>query len=350
MKSELKTIKKASFIKRILATIMDGAVAIFTFFALFLFVFSPIARNAFGYKDLVQQGSDLQIASHLYVLLDEKDTNNTPIYLIDKEESEISFYMERLEYYYTQYKTSEAPDYNVEITDENGNKVLPINYYTKEWFSEKMKDVTTVEKAKDASLDAVKDFYKYVSEISMKIKRCEAFILIPSFILSYSGFFILVPLLYKNGETFGKKVMGIGLATKDGYSVRKRQIVLRQLFLFFLTVFASLIIGIGFTSFATLFVGVFIYYLATFISRTNRSFADYLAYTYMIDTKNSVWFNSEIEEKDKENEIEKNLEKLNKIKEKDSHILQVGSTIVNEEAKQEVLAEQVKNNQTKKNR
>ena len=334
MKSELKTIKQASFVKRILAIIMDGSVAVFTFFAFFILVFSPIATKAFKYKAIVKEASDLQLSSQLYVLESENASENTPICYINEEPE---FFKERLHFYYLDYKVNLAPDKDAEITKENGEKVLPKDYYTEEWFAELISPLDSVEKWQKASKDALIDFSKYLSEYQMHIKRIELFIIMPSYFLSFGIYFILVPLLYRNGETFGKKVMGIGFVTKDGYSIKKRQTVLRQLFMLFLTTFSCFIIGIGTTSFVTLGAGVFVYYLAAFISKSKRSMSDYLAYTYLIDTKNSVWFDDVQHEEQKEKILEDNLSKYNKDTEDNKHIIQVGSKIVNKEVEEEYL-------------
>lgn len=328
MADELKKIKKASFVRRIIALIMDGAVTIFAFFAFFTFVFSPIATYGFKYKEILKEGSKIQLSSHLYVVSSKNEERNIPI--TDSDEEDINFYVERIKYYYLTYKTTIAPDCNEKIMDDSGVEYLPQEYYTPERVDSFVKDIATVEDAKKVSYDALIDFSKYIKDVNRRVKLCESFMIFPSFILSFGIFYILVPLLYKNGETFGKKVMRLALVTKDGYEVRKRQIVTRQLFLFVYVAFFAFFFAIGIASFALLGLGVAIYFIAAFISKTNRSFADYLAYTYLVDANSSVWFKDEIEEKQKEEIIEKNLEKYNKKRELDKHIIQVGSTVIEE--------------------
>ena len=100
MENELTIIKKASFWKRIVALIMDGAVAIFGFFAFFVLVFSPISTKAFKYNDLVDEGNALRLASHLYVEEDE----NTNYPLTEYNDKEVSFYLDRIKDYYIEFK------------------------------------------------------------------------------------------------------------------------------------------------------------------------------------------------------------------------------------------------------
>ena len=337
MKSdELRSIKKPNLARRVVAFIMDAALAVLAFFGFYL-LFGIISTQVLHYNELMEEGYALRLQSHLYVE-QEGVSGNTPIYLI--EDQDIDYYKEKLKYYYCTFKTTEAADYNVEIDDGNGGKVLPINYYTEEWFNNKMVDVTTVEKAREASYDAVDDFVKYVSEINNKIKVAELVRIMPSFLLSYAAFFFIIPLCMKNGETLGKKTMSIGLVTKDGYSVKKRQIVARQLLNFFLATLVGFYFSIGVWSFFFLGFGVVIYYLVCLVNKDNRSLADFLAYTMMINTKLSVWFKDPEEENKKTQIVEENLSKYNKVKEENKNIIQVGSTIVNEDIKKELEEEQ----------
>lgn len=340
MKNELTTIKKASFPKRILALIMDGTVSIFTFFSFFV-LFSFIGTKAFHYNEIQDKALHLEESSNLYVKHEKKERTFIPISdsSIDEEKE---FYLERTKAYYLQFKTSEeAYDYNVPIDLGNGEQVIPVNYYTEEWFNEKTKDIDTKEKAKEFAYNALVDFSKYLSESQLKLKRIELFVMIlPSFTLSFSLFYIILPLVFKNGETLGKKAVGICLISFEGYSAKKKQIVLRQLFLLFYVGVFSLAFVVGPQSFIFLGFGVFVYFLATFISKTNRSFADFIAYTYMIDAKNSVWFDSEQEEQKKDEIVTANLDKYNQNKEENKNIIQIGSRIVDEDAKKEFLESQ----------
>ena len=268
--------------------------------------------------------------------------------MLTKSSSEdVEFYKSNLKHYYCDFKVNIAPDREENIKDENGNEIAKKDYYTDDWFNSKMSTVVDVENAKKASQDALNDFGEYLKPINKKIYYSKLFIALCSYTVSFGGFFILTPLLFKNGETLGKKTMGLGLVNKDGYDVKKRQIVLRQLFLFVYVGVFSFYIGIGYTSFATLGIGVLIYFIAAFISKTNRSMADYLSYTYLIDAKNSVWFKDKKEEELKESIVESNLEKYNKNSEINKNVIQVGTEIVNEEVKEEFLESKKDKNEEK---
>lgn len=363
--AKLTDIKKAHLLKRIVAIIMDLAVTIFGFFALLELVFSPIARKAFNYIEINEEASQIQLASHLYVKLDESKAYNTPIYnleLADFEKNKeilgtndfAEFFKTRIHDYYLKYKTGNvgegelaASDYNVEIELKDGSKVLPVNYYTESWFDEKFESFDSIEKCHEATAEALTDFINYINPYNNKIKRIELFMFGPSFVLAVGAFYILVPLLYKNGETFGKKVMKIGIISNDGYSVKKRQIIARQLFVFLCILISCFVIGVGLTSFITLAAAIGVYLITIAISKSNRSLPDLLAFTLVIDVAKSVYFDTPEIEMEKEKEVDNQMKKYKKYKVENKHIIQVGDQIVDEEVKKEFIASK-KQKKTKK--
>ena len=366
MEDKLTNIKTGSIVKRIFALIMDGAVALFVFFGLAFLVFSPIASKCFHYNEIRDKAEKMQLDSHLYIKINEEDTSNTPIFTLKEEyldeykeelkiEDKVGFLKEKLHYYYLNYKTGNVEEGNFSSENfdkplklDSGEEVLPSAYYTEEWFNEKIGGLKTVTDVLEASYDATADFYEEFRPIQNQIKYRELFILVPPFVISYGVFFFLVPLLYKNGETFGKKTLNLGFVTKDGYQIQKRQIIARQLFIFVLVTFAVFGIGIGATSFAILFAGIAIYVLTTAFSKTKQSIADHLAYTLLINTRDSVWFENPQKEAEKEQEVKDQLSKYKKYVPENKNLLQVGSEIVNEEVKKEFLEAQKKGQKSKK--
>ena len=369
MRSELRQINQASFAKRILAVIMDGAVTIFIMFAFMIFVFLPIANKGFHYEEKVAEGYQYQLASGLFVYYDvdenggvnayslkdlDKTSDDTQFSIISSIEADDSFYIDHVKYYFLNYKTGigveypeganveafKAPNYKEEIDGK-----LPSEIYTLDWFNQKVEELKDTQDLMNFAFEDLSTQSFYV-ENSKQLKAIQSFIIFPSVFLSFSIFFIIIPLCFKNGETLGKKVMHIALINKSGFAVQKRQIVFRQTILLLYVFFCSFIIGVGLTSFATLFLGVFIYFLATIISKSHRSFADYAAYTLEIDTLTSVWFTDALEEGAKDEEIKENIKKYKKNKVENKNIIQVGSTIVNEDIKREI-EEQNKEHKTK---
>lgn len=375
MKSNIRDIHEAGLGRRMIAMIMDAAVFAFVMVALALWVFTPIANNAMHYKDLGVQGLRWEVFSKLFVAEEvneedgttkvveitkfEETTGNltyTPLYNYESED--VNFIKDRLYYYYCSYKTGEnveviegkdpeefkAPNYNIYIKDNSGNDVLPKDYFTDAWFDSLIEGKTTIDDYKNLAYNAVKDLREepHFVELNKKMGNCQLVIILPPFAISFLGFYMLVPLLFRNGETFGKKVMHIGLISNNGFDVKKRQIVFRQTLLFAWVSLFSFVVGIGLTSLAVLGVGVVIYLVATAISKKKRSPIDYAAFTYMIDTSKSVWFESAEEEARKEQELTEKMSKYRHYEPDKSKVIQIGSEIVNEDIKKELEEEKLK--------
>ena len=375
--SSIRSINEAGIGRRLIAMIMDAAIFAFVTTALILWVFTPIVNKTMHYEDLGVQGLKYEVFSNLYVA-EYKDENeeikvvdienmNQPhgslnyVTLYDYSDGDVEFYKNRIHFYYCCYKTGVgtitlegqdpldfiAPDYNIYIKDNSGNDVLPKDYYTESWFASLIEGKSTQMEFRALAKEAVKDLRKtdFFKEVDNKMKVSQIIMVLPPFLLSYLGFYMLVPLLYKNGETFGKKVMHVCFVTKDGYEIKRRQIVFRQVLLLLWISFSLFVVGIGLTSLATLGVGVFIYIVATLISKTKRSPIDYAAYTYLIDSSKSVWFKDEKEEQQKEIELAEKMSKYQRYEPDKSHLIQVGTEIVDEEVKKELEEEKNKNSE-----
>ena len=362
-KSEIRSLHEANIAKRLLALLMDAVCAAFIMLGFISLVFVPIADKGFHYSEKVAEGVRLQLATKLYVYFDEDDNGNMTIYdikdftkaseyadyikLVDYESDDVDFFKSRLKYYYLNYKTGlniETPengkveDYRAPNFEDKIDDKLPSELYTEAWFNEKFGGISTINEIKTAVLEANKDFYfqPYFVDLNNNLKYIQLFLIMPPFVLSFSIFFIVFPLCFKNGETLGKKVLNIGFVTKDGYLIQKRQIVFRQLLLLVYVFLCSFVIGIGLTSIATLGLGVFIYFLATFLSKTKRSPADKLAYVYLVDTIKSVYFKDAFEEANQQAQLDEKMKEYKSHKEEPRHVIQIGGEIVDEKIKKEI--------------
>lgn len=361
MKNELKQINNAHFAKRILAVIMDAAVTIFSMFLLLIFVFVPIADKTMHYSEKIATRLQYQVASGLFVYYEVDEEENVTVYelkdldqitndskydlIYNLETEDENFYFDHVRYYFLHYKTGDvegylpaegkAEDFRAPNYQELIDGKSPLEIYTQDWWEAKLAELKTPQAVMEYAFNdmAGQDYYLKTNK---EIKAVQIFIILPPFVLSFSIFFIVIPLILKNGETLGKKTMHIALINKDGYNVRKRQVVFRQVLLLLYVAFSSFVVGIGFTSFATLGIGVLIYFIAAFIIKSHRSLMDLAAYTLEVDAKTSVWFKDALEETAKDQEIEENIEKYKKNKIENKNVIQVGSTIVNEDIKREI--------------
>lgn len=401
-KNKISRYEPAPMAKRLFAGIMDAAVFIFVFLAMALWVFTFIANAAFGYNDINNVGKRYHLATHLYlaqkidddgnlVVVPVKDsTGNMNDYseltLYSSSNENPSFYIERIYYYYHNFKTNvdielptngeydpindhfASPEYNQEI-----NGVLPVDLYTNEWFS---KEILQVEEAdsffeiasesesylasikvkegsnnsdvitflKNRAYEATGDMYHsdYFQAIEKQIEKIQYFIFLPPFAISYGIFFILIPLLFKDGQTLGKKTMAVAVISFDGYSAKKRQIFFREVLLFIVIFLLGIVVGIGLTSFAIISAGVVLLFIGTLIPKNKRSIFDYAAYTIVIDSNHSVWFKNKVDEARHQQELEDNMSKYKKYIPENPNLIQVGSTIVDEKLKREIEQEKSK--------
>lgn len=355
MAENLTVIKNGSIFKRIIALLMDGAVALFLYFGLVYFVFSPIASKCFHYNEIHDKGEKMMADSHLYVKVNEDDKSYTGVYTFDEEylneykeelgvTNNVDYLKEKIHYYYLNYKTGNVVEGCYFADDFEEGKLV----YTEDWFNENIGKLQTVTDVLNVVYEATEDFQTYIGPIQRQVRIRETFILGTPFVICYGVFFILVPLLYKNGETFGKKTLNLGFVTKDGYQIQKRQIVARQLFLFVLTVLSTFGIGVGFTSFITLAAATGVYIIAIAISKTSRSFADYFAYTLLINTRDSVWFKDAKEEAEKQDLVDEKMKQYNEYVPENKNLIQIGTEIVDEEAKKEFLESKKNSKKTEK--
>ena len=392
----------APIAKRLFAGIMDAAVFIFVFLGLALWVFTPLSNPLFQYQDTVNIGRRYHLSSHLYlpqkinddgniIIVEVKDSTGnmmdyTELPLYNSTSEDYSLYIKRIYYYYHNFKTNvdielptngnfdplndyfASPEYNIAI-----DGVLPVDSYTNDWFSNKILKIGeessyfTIDSSKESYIDSIvpklginkeealnflrnkaydatSDFYfsNYFQAVEKKIEGVQYFIFLPPFALSFAIFYILIPLLFKDGETLGKKTMQIAVISFDGFSAKKRQILFREILLFIVIFILGIAVGIGLTSFAIMALGVLVLFIFTLIPKNKRSIFDYAAYTIVVDSVHSTWFKSVEDEKRHEQELDANMAKYKKYIPDNPNLIQVGTKIVDEELKKEIEQEKKK--------
>lgn len=343
---------------------MDGALFVFIMFGFIAACFYPIANKAFKYTENRANLMLYQIASKLVVTQGKDENGNDKLYELSQldqapsdavypslgeiQGQEDEFYINHVKYYYLNYKTGVNVEYPANANPEdykapNYQELIDgkprSEYYTEEWFNEQVASSESIATLiSSAIMDLCNEEFYAKKETSVRLTGY--FLVLPSFFLSFSIFFIVIPLIFKNGETLGKKTLHLAFINSQGYAVQRKQIVLRQIFLLLMTSFICFMIGrIGVGSLAFLGIGIVLYYVCTVISKQKKSPADFLAMTLLVDANKSVWFTNAAVEQEKEEILEKNMEKYHQNKVEDSHIIQVGGTIVNEDIKREIEEE-----------
>lgn len=396
----LTKIVNANLGKRVLAGIIDGLIALFVWLFLSLIVMRPILDSSLHYTDQIILGQKYQTASHLFVYQQLEDNGDVStievkdytekldsnkegqiLALANSDKFEANYYISHVHYYYTSYLTG----LNVEMPNNTSSKtydmvvdhfvspdfevavdnILPKDKYTTRFVNEEILKVNSdgsayfetsdinelahVKEGLENDKDVIKflrnvvneasgDLYYrgYYQDINNTIKLNQVLLIVPPYVLVMLIFYLAIPLLFKDGETLGKKFLHLAVINKLGYTIKKRQTILR-FFTFFLEISLSLfILGVGMTSIATLGIGILLLFLGTFIPKDHRSVHDFAAMTIVIDANQSVWFNSALEEERYNDELQKNMEKYKSVKVENPNIIQVGSTIVDENIKKEL--------------
>ena len=128
--------------------------------------------------------------------------------------------------------------------------------------------------------------------------------LVIAIFVTFMIFYFLIPTLFKNGETIGKKVMHICLVNKLGYQYSRLQLIPRFLAPTFLVIAVIFITGFSFWSLLIVSGGLLISYLFAIFSKNNRALHDIFAGTLVVDARESTWFKNAEEEAKTEQEVE----------------------------------------------
>ena len=351
---------------RIGAFIVDVAITLALFFVFFFGCFNLVFSSTVNYYN--DKLHEFEVYSHL-VYVDEN--NVTQIY---NSTEDYSIYEKALTYYYFSYLTGEnivvpengdttnpsiyaAPNYNEEISLDDGSKVLPKDYYSIAWYNKNVLEINdeileeektsslftyfkdesgTIDKTKlgvpktkyyNTSTESVSEvtktdlakFYtnKYIS--SYKHLRNQSFYqsyeiprnfyngLSATLAINVAGMinYILLPSILKGGATLGKKVFKLQLSNFEGYAIKKYQIPLRFI-PFFITSLAVMFLATNMVIMVLIPIVVILSSFGLMMASPKKSaIHDYIARTIVIDAKSSIIFSDVIEEeKYIQNEIE----------------------------------------------
>ena len=120
--------------------------------------------------------------------------------------------------------------------------------------------------------------------------------LLLALLVGYLIFFFTIPLCLRDGKTLGKQFMKISVISKNYYSVKRSQIVLRYLPQSLLFVVAALFLGINAI---TIGLGTFVVlgsYCMAIFRGNHESIHDVIAGTYVVSDELSLWFKNPEEE------------------------------------------------------
>jgi len=203
-------------------------------------------------------------------------------------------------------KTNNGQD---ELTDSDKAKIMSYFYVSEEAFNNNetakkygyvyffaMADLTSISK-----LQSDMQQYNFLTAtVPVAIAILFAFII----------FYFLIPMLFKNGETLGKKIMHTNLVNKLGYQYSKLQLIPRFLFPLFLVLAVIFLFGITMLSFMVISIGTLASYLVTIFTKEHKALHDYFAGTLVVDTRASTWFNNAKEEEETQKQVDEYVENI----------------------------------------
>jgi len=327
---------KPNLAKRSGAAVLDFIVLLLMTLTLQTFAVYPIFNSMFGLSALEADIKTVMLESHLYV---EDETTTSPID-IDKADLPTAIY----DYY---------ADFKVGLTYKD--ETTPFEF-SNQWYNENIlnigstdPDVTVyfeydVDGLGDPDPSKVGVPLASADEGELELFYLEAYQNAQNDLLNYPTYFemmqelfnlqiqifvvalmvvlillhLIVPLLFKNGQTLGKKLFSIGLATKDGYRIKYWQHLVRFVVFAIETLFG----------FYTVFVGYLIPYTFIVFSKNNRAPHDYAASTMIVDLKTSLIFNDKQEADAYDEKIEAN---ANAIKERKVDFSQIKTDLTERE-------------------
>lgn len=118
--------------------------------------------------------------------------------------------------------------------------------------------------------------------------------LYPSIILSPLVFFLMFPLIFKNGQTLGKKICKIALLGNDGYAIKTPALFIHYAIL--ILYFYLFLIPYPLYSFMGFCLILIVDYMVMILSKYHQSLHAMAARTISIDAENSIWFVSKAAE------------------------------------------------------
>ncbi len=294
-----------TFSKRLFSFIVDFFLIGLTFLILQAYLTPIIADKVFNINETAIAYGKRLVDSGLYLYVTDTDTGKiAPSKIVD---------------YYTisSQDTEEAKDNYFQIIDQGiisyyenesfyyENEDFGINAYNQRKIDSQLFIYNTstekYEKTSMATFNSLKNFYddEYQQALSflsidtecLNLSRKITIVSIAEVLFSLTiplvGFYLVIPLCLKNGATLGKKLMGIGVASrKNGFAPSKVQFVMR-FFAFYLLEFILSIFTLG--------IPLLVSFTMMFFHKEKIYLHDYLAATICVDTHSCVIFKNKSE-------------------------------------------------------
>ena len=307
---------------RLGAFLVDLAVAVAIALGLIRFALSYAFR--FKIEPLANKMDEIRLTSKLFYLKDNKIS-----YYLTTDDNKT--FKEGLEHFYTVYIPYEDADANKPAKLKDGTEVDKKAYFTVEWFNKEvlkiegdggtyfayqydgetpLKGESAVIKD-EAEKELVNRFLQHAWEqANYDLNQLESFKslnreyefygsieLVIGSLVACALVYIVVPIIFKNGQTLGKKAFGLALANSDGYKMKNSQLLMRIMPA--AVVILALLIPIwarAYMYLLLLIVMLLVSFALSMSSPKRMSLHDFTARTIVINARTSTIFNDSTEE------------------------------------------------------
>lgn len=294
-----------TFSKRLFSFIVDFFLIGLTFLILQSYLTPVVADKVFNINETAIAYRNRLVESGLYLYVTDTETGKiAPSKIVDY-------------YQVSSQDTEEEKDNYFQIVDQGiisyyvnesfyfENEEFGVNAYNQRKIDSQLfiynASTEKYEKSGMATFNSLKKFYddeyqKALSFLSidtecLDLSRKMTIVSIAEVLFSLTlpliVFYLILPLCLKNGVTLGKKLMGIGVASrKNGFAPTKTQLVVR-FFAFYLLEFLLSIVTLG--------IPLFVSFSMMFFHKEKIYLHDYLAATICVDTHSCVIFKNQSE-------------------------------------------------------
>ena len=333
---------------RITAAVVDFAILIALVLLFYFAGANLILNNSSSIKNIRSQLNSYEFESHLKI----KDEQGNLITIPNKDPKDIE---NALEGFYLRYLPGNpiddegvSPNADKEMIVD-GKKVTPKEYYTVEYFNKNVLNITqenpdgeqspsyyTYQKDDKGNFIydkvGVRRSERYNPDIGKKVELTDTDFLValqPSYVAAYAVLinqdyyvnllnqysfsyqlgltisiliaglinYIVLPFFLKNGQTLGKKIFKLGLATYDGYKFSNYQLLLR--FVPFLVLDLALLIPMWSSIVLVIMIPIVVLLVSFALmmaSPKKAALHDFAARTIVVDLESSMLFANELEE------------------------------------------------------
>ena len=234
----------------------------------------------------------------------EKELNDRPALMKVVGSSLFTYAKEGEETKYNQFAIPRASENNTKELSEYDKTELRQYFYISDKEAKDNEKATTYRYMYYYALADITSLSKLQNDYNKYALYGVTLPLVVAIIVTFMIFYFVIPLIFKNGETIGKKVMHVCLVNKLGYQYKRIQLLPRVLFPMLLTTIIVFFAGFSMWAFAGVSVVLLISFIFTIFTKDNKAIHDFFAGTLVVDAKQSTWFKDANEEEKAEKDVE----------------------------------------------